>query len=271
LNNIFIEGIPGSGKSTLLNQLQERLPEYKTYREGDLSPVELAWCSYMTMEQYQEVCNSFIGIQSELKAHTVTEGNKKITAYTRILTDIQGFHRFMEQYEIYNGRVSFPEFKEIVLQRYSSFQEKGNIFECSFFQNSIECMMLFYQLSDREIRDFYREAYDRLKNKGFRLLYLDVEDIEAAIVTIKDERVDTNGNELWYPFMLQYLNESPYGKKHNIKDFEGVIYHFNKRIDTERSIISETIGKNALIVPSKDYKIDEIVSWCVDCKRLTVL
>jgi thymidylate kinase len=51
--NVFIEGIPGSGKSTLLNKLQESLPLYKFYYEGDISPIELAWCSYMTHEQYK--------------------------------------------------------------------------------------------------------------------------------------------------------------------------------------------------------------------------
>ena len=42
MQNIFIEGIQGAGKSTLVNRLAQRLPEYSVYREGDLSPVELA-------------------------------------------------------------------------------------------------------------------------------------------------------------------------------------------------------------------------------------
>ena len=44
-NNIFIEGLPGYGKSTLLNRLARTWPEYQVYRQGDLSPAELAWCS----------------------------------------------------------------------------------------------------------------------------------------------------------------------------------------------------------------------------------
>ena len=52
MNNIFIEGIQGAGKSTLLNQLQRMMPDYRAYREGDISPVELAWCSMkFTMEE----------------------------------------------------------------------------------------------------------------------------------------------------------------------------------------------------------------------------
>lgn len=39
--NYFIEGIQGAGKSTLVGKLAEKLPEYRVFREGDYSPVEL--------------------------------------------------------------------------------------------------------------------------------------------------------------------------------------------------------------------------------------
>ena len=57
--NIFIEGVPGTGKSTLLNRLAQERPEYRAYREGDLSPVELAWCSYMTKDAYEAVLRRY--------------------------------------------------------------------------------------------------------------------------------------------------------------------------------------------------------------------
>ncbi len=57
-NHIFIEGLQGSGKSTLLRSLSQKFPEYKAYYEGDISPVELAWCSYMTKAQYEEAIAS---------------------------------------------------------------------------------------------------------------------------------------------------------------------------------------------------------------------
>lgn len=51
--NIFIEGIPGSGKSTLLDALARNFTDFRVFREGDISPVELAWCSYMSKEEYR--------------------------------------------------------------------------------------------------------------------------------------------------------------------------------------------------------------------------
>lgn len=53
--NIFIEGIPGSGKSTLLDTLSRHFTDYRVYREGDISPVELAWCAYMSEDAYRAV------------------------------------------------------------------------------------------------------------------------------------------------------------------------------------------------------------------------
>lgn len=260
LNNIFIEGIQGAGKSTLLNLLHSRLPEYKAYREGDLSPVELAWCTYMTKQQYEHICFKYQDIISDIETHTITEGNRKITAYTQIITDIPGFHKFMEQFEIYHGRVSFNEFKDIVFKRYASFDGNGNIFECSFFQYSIECMMLYYQMDDKDIINFYKEAYDILRSKNFRLIYIDVEDVEAAITTIRKERVDTKGNELWYPLMIKYLSQTPQGKAHNLNDFDSLVCHLKKRRDIELRVI-EDVGE-AITINSKKYDIDMVVSWC---------
>ena len=53
--NYFIEGIQGAGKSTLVGRLAEMLPGHRVFHEGDYSPVELAWCAYLTEEQYRNM------------------------------------------------------------------------------------------------------------------------------------------------------------------------------------------------------------------------
>lgn len=50
--NFFIEGLQGSGKSTLVNKISKKYPDHTMFREGDYSPVELAWCAYVTEEEY---------------------------------------------------------------------------------------------------------------------------------------------------------------------------------------------------------------------------
>lgn len=52
-NNYFIEGLQGAGKTTLVRNISSMLPDCKVFHEGDYSPVELAWCAYVTKEQYE--------------------------------------------------------------------------------------------------------------------------------------------------------------------------------------------------------------------------
>ena len=188
--NLFIEGIQGSGKSTLSRELAKRLPEFHVYHEGDISPVELAWCSYMKKEVWEGMLQKYPTLADEIKAKTQIEGEYYITAYTRIMAESRSFYEDMEAYEIYNGRVEFDFFHDVIMRRYAAFSEEGCVFECSFFQNSMETMLLYYQLSDEEILAFYQEAYDILKDKGFQMIYLDSEKIRENILQIKKERSD---------------------------------------------------------------------------------
>ena len=65
--NIFIEGIPGSGKSTLLDALARHFTDYRVFREGDISPVELAWCAYMTETEYRQALSDLADLRDEIE------------------------------------------------------------------------------------------------------------------------------------------------------------------------------------------------------------
>ena len=271
--NCFIEGIQGAGKSTLVNRLAEKMPQYHVFREGDYNPVELAWCAYMNKEQYEAVLDKYADIADEIRANTTTEaeaseqeveshanenGKRYIVTYTRILTDIPGFHKDLEQYEIYNGRVSRDEFEKIILSRYAKWNGADQIFECSVFQNIIESQILYYEMEDEEIIAFYRQLSEVIRDKDFRIVYLEVEDIAESINVIRKERVDDDGNEMWFPLMMAYIEDCPWSKKHGIKGFDGLVKHLEHRKKLELQILSEIFPENALILRSKDYDPDEI-------------
>lgn len=257
--NVFIEGLQGSGKSTLASRLVKELPDYHLYQEGDISPVELAWCGYLSEEQYKEVLSKYPDIADEIKRYTKVEDNRYVVAYTRILTDYEGFHNHLGSFEIYDGRVDFPFFKHTIMKRYEQFSSYGNLFECSFFQNSLECMMLFYEMSDDDIIEFYKQAYDLLKDKNFRMIYIDSNDVAGNIQQIRKERVDTNGNEIWFSLMMDYLTKSPYGKRHNYKDINDLIEHLERRRTIELSIINNILKSHCLILKTKDYNLSEVM------------
>ena len=185
LSNYFIEGLQGAGKSTMVNRLSKQLPEYKVFREGDYSPVELAWCAYVTESQYQDILTRYPSLENEIVTKTIAEGDHRIICYTQILTDVEGFHKDLEQYEIYNGNLDKDSFEKIILERYEKWDGQGQIFECSIFQNIIENQMLYLTMTDEEILDFYRRLKKILSGKSYQIIYLDVDDIRSAIEVIK--------------------------------------------------------------------------------------
>lgn len=261
--NIFIEGLQGTGKSTLINRLVQKYPRYQVYREGDLSPVELAWCSYLTKDKWEEMLRKYPAFEKEIREKTLVERDRYIVAYTRILTETRAFYEDMEKYEIYNGRVGFRTFHDTIMKRYRLFSGENHLFECSFFQNSIECMMLFYQMPEDDILAFYEEAYGILKEKGFGMVYLDSAQIRENLLWIKKERSDEEGNEMWYPLMLQYLKESPYGKSHGCESLEDIVAHFERRRQLEKRVIREILGEDCLVLEAKRFDIDGALDWFI--------
>ena len=72
--NYFVEGLQGSGKSTLVGNLSKKHPELKVYHEGDYSPVELAWCAYVSREKYEDILDKYASIRGDIEKKTTAEG-----------------------------------------------------------------------------------------------------------------------------------------------------------------------------------------------------
>ncbi len=266
MRNLFVEGIQGSGKSTLVNHISRLNPGLQVCREGDYSPIELAWCTLMTEKEYETILEKYDSIRDEIIKNTVKEQEHYIISYTKIITDIPGFHKDLENYEVYNGRKTLTQLKEIIITRFQNFTDNGYLFECSFFQNIVEDLILFHMLSDEEIMAFYAELFKVLDTGKFMMLYLYSEEPEDNIRVIRKERSDEAGNELWYQMMLEYLTNSPYGRKKGYGTFDDLINHLKHRQELELTIIKEILGKNAVILPAKRYDINQVSSmigfWC---------
>ena len=118
MKNILIEGIQGSGKSTFVQRISKEYPSLCVCREGDYSLIDLAWCTWMSGKEYEAVLEKYDAIRDDIISNTVREEDHYIISYTKIITDIPGFHKDLEKYEIYNGRKSLQELKEIVFTRF---------------------------------------------------------------------------------------------------------------------------------------------------------
>ena len=132
----FVEGLQGAGKTTFVQRLSDCLRDYKVFREGDYSPVELAWCAYVTEKQYDEILAKYPMLSAEIKAKTVEEENRRIICYTQILTDVPGFHKELEKYEIYNGNLDSNPLKRLSFSGLETGTEKDRFLSVPFFKIS---------------------------------------------------------------------------------------------------------------------------------------
>ncbi|MDC7294594.1 hypothetical protein NXH67_13835 [Butyrivibrio sp. DSM 10294] len=253
--NYFIEGLQGSGKSTLVRRLSEKYADHKAICEGEYSPVELAWCAYVSRQQYDEILDKYSEIRSEIEEKSFEEGDHRVICYTKIITDIPGFHKDLEQYEIYNGQIDFDSFKKIVLERFRRWDTDNNIFECSLFQNIVEDMILFRNFSDEQILDFYKEVKEALEGRDYQIMYLETSDIAANIDVIRKERSDDKGNEMWYPLMIGYFDNSPYALARNKSGHEAMLEHLGHRQELELRICREIFDGKFTLLKSKDYSL----------------
>ena len=109
-------------------------------------------------------------------------------------------------------------------------------------------MILFLDLSDDEIVAFYRKVKECLSDKDYKIVYLHVNDVRKAEEIIRKERSDDQGNELWFPMMVAYLENSPYGIRKNLKGMDGLVTHLEHRVALELRILQGVFPENHTLV-----------------------
>lgn len=85
-------------------------------------------------------------------------------------------------------------------------------------------------------------------------------DIENSIKHIKQERINEQGEEVWYHLMMNYLKQSPYGKSHNYENFDDMLLHFNRRVSIEKRISNELLHQRCIEIESKNYDLEDIIN-----------
>ena len=132
------------------------------------------------------------------------------------------------------------------------------IFECALFQNIIEDMILYRDASDQEIIELYSELEEVIRDREFRILYLETGDIADSIGVIRKERSDDNGNEMWFPLMMEFFDNSPYAVKRGISGEEELLKHFAHRQELELRICREIFPDRFNVLQSKNYSDKDI-------------
>ena len=78
------------------------------------------------------------------------------------------FYEYMEKFEVVREEKTLRN--SDIIRRFRAFHSGGNLFECSFFQNILEELMLYAMFSDQQIMDFYQELTALLDLSNFKLI-----------------------------------------------------------------------------------------------------
>ena len=262
---ILVEGLPGSGKSTFSYRIAKHLKEQgiqaKCYIEGYAHPADFAWSAYLDAETYQSLQQEFPQYIDLMHEHAMASGDHVVIPYLDLELEKEGraLHDKLAQHEIFSAKYSTEAFLDLHLDRWREFCQKAmdestvHVFECAYLQNHINEMMLYHDTPVEAMNDYFRRLINTVKELNPRLIYLGQQDVDTNIRWIAKRRVsDDPDSPDWIDRVADYFADSPYGKRHGIKDIEGVIDYFAKRQENELYVL-----KHLPIQSSVMYKNDD--------------
>lgn len=258
---ILVEGIPGSGKTTMSMKIADYLSLQKKtefYKEGDGHPADLAWCACIPKEQFGDLINHYPEYEKSIREHMYEEEGFVIVPYTCFPIDDPLLYQKMESFEVYDNRVSLQTFMDLHLKKWKSFGEKAKavdeytVFECAFLQNHINELLLFHCCEEEEIKEHLLKLIDTVKALKPIMFYLAQPDVYETIRRVSDARVDEYGNKAWMERVIPYIENTPYGFRHNLKGFEGMAEYFSDRKRMELKLI-HTLPIETYVINNLNY------------------
>ena len=105
------------------------------------------------------------------------------------------------------------------------------IFECAYLQNHVSELMGAHNKDVEFITDYMLGLIKTVEKLNPRLIYLTQESVYETINRVAKERVSSNKDkwEDWIDLVIKYVENSLYGRTHELKGFEGAIEFFKVR------------------------------------------
>jgi hypothetical protein len=263
---IIIEGIPGSGKTTFARKIAEWYRDFgitvNLYVEGQQHPADLGWNACIPLAEYDKILRRYESLGDEIKRNTSYEGDIAIVAYTQVKTENREFYQELEAYEVYDGRAPDETFFDMHYNRWRTFgqnmadKDEINIFECAFMQNHINELLFWRNADEDAIVAHHNRLIESVKQLSPVLIYLAQPDTRETILRIAKERVSERHGD-WIDRCISYCENSPFGKRHNIKGFDGAIEFFVIRKQLEIKIHNQ-LAIPHITIENADYNWNDV-------------
>jgi hypothetical protein len=189
-----------------------------------------------------------------------------VVAYTKL-----GFYprenalmEYFENHEVYDGRVPLDVFSRLHLARWRGFAERADessvyIFECAYLQNHINELMGIYDKDIDFIAEYMQRLIKTVESLEPKLIYLSQESTYETIDRVARERLSPDKSKMkdWIDIVAEYVENSPYGKIHGLKDFDGVVEYFNNRKKLELEVI-DRLPIDSAVIDNHSYDWDRV-------------
>ena len=263
---IFIEGLPGSGKTTFAKRLKEYLESNNQkvlqLSEGDLHPIDLAWCSIIDRDTFNVLMLRYARYKEEIFKLSKFTDEQVITAYTKVRVDKEddAFYSDFSKYEIYRTE-SFEHFKNTHLDLWSKFDGQPDmvyIFECIFLQNHINELVLKFNKSEEEIYDYFNDLMSKVSKYNPVVFYIKQIDVIENLDKIIKERVTNDPTRFkdWIDLVVEYFEGTKFGKELGYIGKPGALQYFKDRQELElRTLKQATYDSNVYDLSNFDYDI----------------
>ena len=112
-------------------------------------------------------------------------------------------------------------------------------------------------MSRSRIETYMLNLIETAMNLNPVMFYLNAPNISEHIRRLGEDRVNEKGEKDWLSQVTLYTENSPYGRKHNLKGFEGIIKGFEKRKQIELNLIKK-LPLKTYVIENPDYNWDEV-------------
>lgn len=247
----FIEGNPGSGKTTYAKRLSQSLTEkgyhVKMYQEGDLHPIDLAWCAILTKDEYYGILAHYPLLKDEIIGLTQPMDDLFVVAYTKVNPKIapQSFYKELSNFEIYQN-YSLKYFKDMHHKLWNRFGNEAlndtiYIFECVFIQNHINELILKFNLDKSSIIQYFDDLISPLRVLDPYILFIEQKDVEVCINHISDERKTDDPTKFkdWFDLVIDYFHNTRFANELGYTNYQGIIKYFIDRQNLSLELLSK--------------------------------
>lgn len=256
----FVEGAPAVGKSFYSRRLKEKMEEKKEvvyYKEEYKNPIDLLRQAVLSQTEYAHFMNklrvlcsneTFELLERDITNSITSVDDMLIIPFVHIKTYSDEQRRYMDslyEKEIDDGKSLYEDYCTMIIRRIEKFlneyePEKEYIFEGALLHNPLISILGFYDVTERELLDFYKKIESVLSSAEYEIHLVCCDNIRNAIenaITSRKTQVVFGWQEGFERWFCQSVNYKDYHGK------EGIVL-FSTEIECVESIILERVFSN---------------------------